>query len=477
MIAEYLDHDATALAELVRKRELAPRELAESAIERIEALNPRLNAVVWTMFDRARQMADGVPLGGPFAGVPFLLKDVLGDLEGAPTRQGSRLIPPVPAACNSELTNRFLAAGLVPLGKTNTPEFALVCTTEPQLYGPARNPWNTGHSTGGSSGGSAAAVASGMVPVAHANDGGGSIRIPASACGLVGLKPTRARNPLGPAWGDMMAGLWQEHVLSRSVRDAARMLDAVSGPDVGDPYAAPAAMAPFAAALDRRPGRLRIGFARARLDGSPLHADCAAAAEAAARLCESLGHQVEEASPPVDAAALTAPFMALWAAGLALQIDLVAQATGQTPSLDNLEGLTFGLYQAGRAVTGAQVLGAVAAIQAVGRTVGAWHRTYDLWLTPVLGAPPLPLGVVDTNETDPMKAFAPVIDYLPFTAIQNATGQPAIALPLHWNAAGLPIGVQFVAPTGDEATLIALAAQIEAAAPWEPRCRTMRHGL
>lgn len=477
MIPDYLDTDATGLAELVRRRHVAPRELVEAAIARIEALNPKLNAVVWTMFERARTLADQAALGGPFAGVPFLLKDALGDLEGAPTRFGSRFTPKAPATRNGELTNRFLRAGLIPLGKTNAPEFALVCTTEPKLYGPARNPWDLRRSTGGSSGGSAAAVASGMVPVAHANDGGGSIRIPASACGLVGLKPTRGRNPLGPDHGDLMAGLWQEHVVARSVRDAARMLDATSGPDLGAPYAAPPARAPFAEALARPPRRLRIGFARTKLDGSPLHPDCAAAAEAAAHLCESLGHQVEEASPPLDAAALTMPFMALWAAGLALQIDLIAQASGTSPSLDQLEGLTFGLYQLGKSISGTQVLGAVATLQAIGRAAAAWHQTYDVWLTPVLGAPPLANGVIDFDETDALKAFAPIVDYLPFTAIQNATGQPAMAVPLHWNAEGLPIGVQLAGPCGDEATLIALAAELEAAAPWEPRCRAMRRNL
>ena len=249
MIAEYLELDATGLAELVRTGGVSAAELTDCAIARIDALNPRLNAVVHTFYDRARALAQQ-PQTGAFAGVPFLLKDILGDLAGEPTRQGSRLMPAVPAAQNAELTNRFLAAGLNPLGKTNVPEFGLVGTTESVLYGPAKNPWNLAHSTGGSSGGSAAAVASGMVPIAHANDGGGSIRIPASACALVGLKPSRARNPLGPMVGDVMGGLVQEHVVCRSVRDAARMLDCTHGPGLGDPYAAPPAPASFAAALE-----------------------------------------------------------------------------------------------------------------------------------------------------------------------------------------------------------------------------------
>jgi amidase len=316
-----------------------------------------------------------------------------------------------------------------------------------------------------------------MVPIAHANDGGGSIRIPASACGLVGLKPTRARNPLGPLVGDVMGGLVQEHVVCHSVRDAARMLDCTHGPDLGDPYAAPPAPASFVAALEGKGKRLRIAFARTRLNGQPLDPECAAAAEAAARLCESLGHSVEEASPPVDQDALFMPFMALWTGGLAMQIDYICQLTGQVPSLDNLEGLTFGLYQAGKAVTGAQALGAIAALHTVGRAVAAWHRHHDVWITPVLGQPPIPLGLIDFSITDPVAGFAPMIDYVPFTALQNGTGQPAISLPLHWSAAGLPVGVQLVGRVGEEALLLALAGELEQAAPWEPRCLAMRQAL
>jgi amidase len=476
MISEYLELDATGLADLVRTGQVSAAELTECAVERIEALNPRLNAVVHTFYNRARKAAEQ-PANGAFAGVPFLLKDILGDLAGEPTRQGSRIMPAVPAAANAELTNRFLAAGLNPLGKTNVPEFGLVGTTEPALYGPAKNPWNDQHSTGGSSGGSACAVASGMVPIAHANDGGGSIRIPASACGLVGLKPTRARNPLGPVAGDIMGGLVQEHVVCRSVRDAARMLDCTHGPDLGDPYAAPPAPASFAAALEGKGKRLRIAFTRTKMNGQPLHGECVAAAEAAAKLCESLGHAVEEAAPPVDQDALVMPFMALWSAGLAMQIDYICQMTGQVPSLDNLEGLTFGLYQAGSAVTGPHVLGAIAAMQAVSRGVAAWHQTYDVWITPTLGLPPIPNGLIDFSNTNAAESMAPMIDYVPFTALQNGTGQPAISLPLHWCAEGLPVGVQFVGRVGEEALLLALAGELEATAPWEPRCRAMRAAL
>ena len=473
MIAEYLELDATGLAELVRTGAVSAAELTDCAIARIDQLNPKLNAVIHTFYDRAKAAAQQ-PQAGAFAGVPFLLKDILGDLAGEPTRQGSRLMPSVPAENNAELVNRFLAAGLNPLGKTNVPEFGLVGTTEPVLYGPAKNPWNMAHSTGGSSGGSAAAVASGMVPIAHANDGGGSIRIPASACGLVGLKPTRARNPLGPLVGDVMGGLVQEHVVCRSVRDAARMLDCTAGPGLGDPYAAPPAPAKFAAALEQQGRRLKVAFARTKLNGEPLHPECAAAAEAAAKLCESLGHSVEEAAPPLDQDAMTMAFMALWTAGLAMQVDYICGLTAQVPSLDNLEGLTFGLYHAGKQVTGAQVLGAQAALHSAGRAVAPWHQRFDVWITPTLGLPPIANGSFDLTNTNPLEAFAPMIDYVPFTAMQNGTGQPAISLPLHWSAAGLPVGVQFVAGVGEEALLLALAGELEAASPWEPRCREMR---
>lgn len=467
--SEFARRDGLALAKLVRTKAVKPLELVDAAIAVIEARNPALNAVIWTMFDRARDAARKKLPDGPFRGVPFLLKDILGDMEGVPTRQGSRMIPAVPAARNSTLVDRFLAAGLIPLGKTNVPEFGLVGTTESKLYGAARNPWNHAHSAGGSSGGSGAAVASGMVPMAHANDGGGSIRIPASCNGLVGLKPTRARNPLGPDLGDVMSGLVCEHIVSRSVRDTAAMLDVTAGADLGDPYAAPDGPKSWLRASKKKPGKLRIAFARTKLDGSPLHADCVAAVEAAAALCKSLGHKVEEASPPVSQDALTAPFMALWTGGLAMQVDFLTQMTGQKPSLKNLEGLTLGLYEVGKTISASQYMMAVAQMQQVARIVAHWHLRYDVWLTPTLGLPPIPLGSFDVNERDVTKGFAPMIDYVPFTALQNGTGQPAINLPLHWNDAGLPVGTQFVGRFGEEALLLQLATQLEAAAPWKAR--------
>ena len=466
--AEYAQYDGLGLAELVARRQVTPLELADEAIARIEKHNPTLNAVVRELYDYGRGLA-AAPGAGPFRGVPFLLKDILGNLAGVPTQSGARFLADLPAAQDDTLVVRFKAAGLVPLGKTNVPEFGLLPTTESALYGPARNPWNTRHSTGGSSGGSAAAVAAGIVPMAHANDGGGSIRIPASCCGLVGLKPSRARNPLGPLLGDMLGGLIAEHIVSRTVRDTAAMLDCTAGPEPGDPYMVAPPARPFAEEARTAPGRLRIAFATAPSGGARPHADCVAAVESVARLCEELGHVVEEAAPPVDPAQLSQSFMAVWCAGLAMQIEAMSMLTGRAIRPELFEGLTWALYEQGKQVSGAQYLLAIAMLQMTGRAVGQFHERYDCWLTPTLGAPPIALGTIDIEERDMTAAFAPIIDYVPFTPLQNTTGQPAISLPLHWTADGLPVGVMFSAKLGDEATLLRLAGQLEQARPWKDR--------
>ena len=472
--SEYGRTDGLGLAELVTNKSVTPGELLEEAIERTERLNPVLNAIVYKDFERAWQATKGPTPAGPFAGVPFLLKDIFLQLQGTSTRQGSRFFPAFPADHDSYLTARFKKAGLIPFGKTNVPEFGLAPTTEGKLYGPAHNPWNLAHSTGGSSGGSAAAVAAGIVPLAHANDGGGSIRIPASCCGLVGLKPTRGRVTCGPDMGEAVDGLAIDFVLSRSVRDTAAALDMAAGYEPGDPYCATPAPASYLLASKQRPKRLRIGFTKKKLDGSALHPDCAAAVERAAKLCADLGHTVEDASPDLDLAMMLPAFMAIWCGNLASIVDLIARLTGQTPSPDNLEGLTLGLYEAGKKVSASDYLQAKMLMNQIARAAAKFHRTYDLWLTSTLGAPPLKLGVLDIDERDPQKAFAPLIDYVPYTAVQNVTGQPAINLPLHWNAAGLPIGVQFVAPFGDELTLLQLATELEQSAPWAQRYEGIR---
>jgi amidase len=460
--------DATALADLVRRKEVKPIELVDAAIERIERVNPQLNAVVTPMYDEARKTAAGAIPDGPFAGVPFLLKDLTAVYAGVRLTSGSRFLKGYVPDHDSEMVIRQKKAGLIILGKTNTPEFGLVPTTEPYLFGACRNPWNTQRSTGGSSGGSAAAVAAGIVPMAHANDGGGSIRIPASCCGLFGLKPTRARTPLGPDLGDVMNGLTIDHAVTRSVRDSAALLDATSGPDVGDPYPAPEPERPFVKEVGAPPGRLRIAFATKRLDGTDVHEDCVAAVKDAAKLCEDLGHDVTEASPGVPWPILVPAFTTMWAAGCAQGVDGMAFLTGRQPADDELEPLTRALAERGRKESASAYLMAVTMMQMISRQVSRFFLEYDIWLTPTLGEPPPPLGTFDVPD-DPMKGFDRAAEFVPFTPVQNATGQPAMSVPLYWNEAGLPVGTHFVARYGDEATLFRLAAQLEEARPWADR--------
>lgn len=463
--SEYRSFDGLGLAELVRHRDVSAAELVEIAIARAEATNGSLNFLVYRDFERARAAAEH-PRDGLFAGVPFLLKDILGLAEGMPTRQGARFIPPIPFPRDSLLTQKFKAAGLIPLGKTNVPEYGLLPTTESRLYGPAHNPFDLALSTGGSSGGSAAAVAAGVVPLAHANDGGGSIRIPASCCGLVGLKPTRARVSLAPDLGEAVDGLAIDFVLSRSVRDSAAALDIAAGNVPGDPYWAPPPPASWLAASAEKPRPLRIGFSLRKIDGGSLHPDCRAAVEFAARLCADLGHAVDEAAPQFDVSVLVPSFLALWTANLAAAIDFTARVTGQTPTPELFEGLTWGMYEAGKRVAASEYLLAKASLQQASRQAAKFHEKFDLWLTSTLGTPPVRLGTLDIDERDLTKGFLPLFDYVPFTALQNLTGQPAINLPLYWNGAGLPIGVQFAAPFGDEITLLQLAVELERARPW-----------
>ena len=462
--------DATAQAELVRRKEVKPIELVEAAIERIERLNPELNAVVTAMYDLAREAAAGALPDGPFAGVPFLLKDLLAEYAGVPLTEGSTFLAGhyVPDH-DSELVARDKRAGLIVVGKTNTPEFGILPTTEPRLFGPSRNPWDRSRTTGGSSGGSAAAVAAGLVPMAHGNDGGGSIRIPASCCGVFGLKPTRARNPLGPRFGDMFSGLVCEHALTRSVRDSAALLDATAGPDVGDPYCAPPPARPFLAEVGANPGRLRIAFTAAASNGAPVHTDCVRAVQDGAALCAGLGHEVVEAAPVLDEEVLTQAFITLWSAGCAWSIDDWARLTGRTPAGELFEPLTWALAEMGRMNTAPEYLLAVQDLQRQAREVARFFVEYDVWLSPTLAEPPLPLGSFDPTPDNPLNGLWRSATFVPFTPITNVTGQPAMSVPLYWNTEGLPIGTHFVGRFGDEATLFRLAAQLEAARPWAGR--------
>ena len=418
--------------------------------------------MIHPLFDKARaQAADPALPGGPFRGVPLLLKDLMCHSAGDPMHEGMRFLRDVAwvEPHDTYLASKFRAAGFVFVGKTNTPELGILPTTEPQVYGPTRNPWDTDRSTGGSSGGSAAAVASGMVAVAHANDGGGSIRIPAGECGLVGLKPSRGRVSLGPEFGDVMAGLVAELVVTRSVRDTAAVLQAVAGPMPGDPYAAD-------------PGRLRIGV----LTEAPgamveTHPDCVAAVEAAGRLLESLGHAVEPSGfTALDSPDYIAQFLTNWASGMAWNLDYWARRTGRPIGPDDVEPLTWALAEMGRSYSSADYLTSREWLQANGREVAAWWEGgFDILLTPTIAEPPPPLGTFDSPPDNPLHGIFRAASLVPFTPPFNVTGQPGISLPLHWNDEGLPIGVQLVAAYGREDLLIRLAAQLEAAQPWADR--------
>jgi amidase len=458
--------DATAQAELVRTQAVTPLELVDAAISRVKTLNPQLNSVITPMFDLARAAAQlPLPLG-PFTGVPYLLKDLQAAYEGVPMSAGSRWLRNFKPNGDSELVKRLKRAGLIVIGKTNTPEFGLLPTTEPDAFGATRNPWDGTRTPGGSSGGSAAAVAAGLVAFAHANDGGGSIRIPASCCGLFGLKPTRGRNPLGPHFGDIFSGLVVEHAVTRSVRDSAALLDATAGYDLGDPYIAPTPARPFVQELNTPPGKLRIAFTTQAHTGVPVHPDCSAAVQDAAQLCAELGHEVTEAAPQLHAEMLSKAFFTIWSAGCAWTIDSYAFAAGRQPTDEEIEPLTRVMLALGRKRTAPEYLLAVQTLQIFARRIAQFMERYDLCLTPVLAEPPVPLGTFTPAPEDDMAGMKRSGLFAPFTAIQNMTGQPAMSVPLFWNEAGLPIGVQFAARYGDEATLFRLAAQLEAARPW-----------
>jgi amidase len=460
--------DATAQAELIRRGEVTPVEAVEAAIARIEKLNGELNAVIHPLFERARHRAASPELPeGPFRGVPCVVKDLDGTLAGAPYHMGNRMLAEAGYVADrtSYLFEKLEAAGFVIVGKTNTPEFGLNPTTEPAVYGPTRNPWDPARSPGGSSGGSAAAVASGMVPVGHAGDGGGSIRIPASECGLVGLKPTRGRVSLGPAEGESWGGLVVRHVVTRSVRDAAAVLDVIAGPMPGDPYWAPPPARPFAAEVGADPGRLRIGVKTAIAGAfGTTHPDCVAAVEETARLLESLGHLVEPGGPDaLDNSDLNDAFLTAFCVWVAHDVERLAEMVGRRAGPGDVEEGTWGLAEVGRAITGAQFQAALVRMQTFTRAVAAWWAAgNDVLLTPTITEPPPPLGSFPPGSTK-------AAELVPFTLPFNVTGQPAISLPLAWNAEGLPIGVQLVAAAGREDLLIRLAAQLEAARPWADR--------
>jgi amidase len=470
--------DATAQAELVRSGEASPAELVEAAIERAERLNPELNAIIHPFYDEAREQAAGDLPDGPFRGVPFLLKDLGAGLAGQPLHMGMQALKDADfrLPMDTILGARFRDAGFVTIGKTNVPELGILPTTESRAYGAAHNPWNLEHTPGGSSGGSGAAVGAGIVPVAHANDGGGSIRIPASHNGLVGLKPTRQRTTQGPLIGDALSGLTEELVVSHTVRDTAAILEAVHGGVPGDPYFAPPPERPYTEEVGADPGKLRIGVKVDAFVDQEVDPRCQENARAAGELLQGLGHSVEDGGPEVPPTDPDSPldviesFMTRWQAGQAASLDQFSVLLGRQLGPGDVEPLTWALAEEGRKKNAGQYLGAVAVHQGLARFISGWfEQGYDLLLTPTTGEPAPPLGTFDDSGPDPLVAIERARKTAIFNALFNATGHPAISLPLGMTDDGLPIGVQLVAPQGREDVLIRVAAQVEEAAPWADR--------
>jgi len=461
---DYLAQDAVGLAALIARREITATEALEAALARAARLNPRLNAITMDLSDQARREAAAGDLGGPMAGVPFLLKDLGPDLADTPTTASCKLFAGEIAEADSPLAARYRAAGLVIFGKTNTPELGLEPVTEPAMFGPTRNPWDLSRTSGGSSGGAAAAVAAGILPAAHASDGGGSIRIPASCCGLFGLKPSRGRVSFAPkdeGWGGFSCG----HVVSWSVRDSAALLDIAGHPEPGDPYWTAPPARPFAESAKTDPAPLRIAFTTGGFASDGIDPECAQAVRAAARLCEALGHHVEEAAPPIDRASLAAAGVVI-SASVAADLDAAATRRGRPIAEDEVEPVTWASYDRGRTIGASLYIQSLRAAHALGRAVAAFHQSYDILICATLGSPAIPVGYLHGDPPDPRGYARRLFDFMPNTQAFNITGQPAASLPLGMSAGGLPIGVQFVARQGEDALLFGLAGQIERAAPW-----------
>ncbi len=482
MKVELIEYDAIGLGEMVREREIKPSELVEITIERIERVNPQINAVIHKMYDEARKTAEtwdkeisaGKKVDALFSGVPFLLKDICAEYKGAPYYAGAKILEGNISELDSELVKRQKAAGLIVVGKTNTPEFGILPTTEPVLFGPTRNPWDLNIIAGGSSGGSAAAVAAGIIPMAHGNDGGGSIRIPASCCGIFGLKPTRARNPLGPRYGDIGGGVVAEHALTRTVRDSAALLDATSGPDLGDPYYAPHKKRPYLEEIRQEVGRLKIGYLTSVPKGwsfeTKIHPDCEKAVKKGAQLCESLGHNVVEINPEeLSHANLFRTFGIVFTSVSVSALTAIEKELGSKITEDQVEPLTWLIYKMAATRTASDYLLALGECQLFSRKIAQWfHKDgYDLFLTPTLTIPPVKIGSFTAEKVG--KSLQIMGQMAAFTSVFNSTGQPAMSIPLYWNADNLPIGLQFAGRFGDEATLFRLAAQLEQERPWIDR--------
>lgn len=487
---DFGDYDAMGLAELVRRGEVTPLELAEEAIARIERVNPRLNALVTPMYDEARKVAGNDLPDAPFRGVPFVLKDLLALYEGVQLTSGSRFYADYVPRYDSELVRRYKAAGLVVVGKTNTPELGLVPVTEPELHGPTHTPWKQGRSSGGSSGGSGALVGARAVPMAHGGDGGGSIRIPASCCGIFGLKPSRGRAPTGPDVSEQWKGFAIEHVLTLSVRDSAAMLDATSHPDVSARHVAPPPVRPFLEEVGQPPGRLRIGFTTKPFLPSHPHADTARAVEDAAKLCEELGHHVEEATPKIDTLQFAKDFVTIVATETAAGILEAEQVVGRKATRQDFETATWLVGMLGRQLGALQLTMAERRLHALTRRHATYFDAYDVLLTPTVALPPPPHYALQPKGAEALlqealaaanlgpvlrlpgvvdKLAEKIFEFIPWTPLANVTGQPSMSVPLWWNDEGLPLGAMFTARYCEEATLLRLASQLEQARPWRDR--------
>ncbi len=486
----YDSHDALGLAELVRGGQVSSAELVEECISRIERMNPQLNSVVFELFEAARTRSRADLPDGPFAGVPFLIKDLIQRIPGVPTQEGSMFFKGWTPTDETNLYRRWLDAGIVPVAKTATSELGLLPVVETKLHGVTRNPWMLGRTPGGSSGGSGASVATGLAPMASGGDGGGSIRIPASCCGLFGHKPSRARNPSGPIASEHWSGYVSEHVLTRTVRDSAAMLDATHGPEDTAPYYAAPIEGTFLSATESDPRPLRIAFHSDPALPATVHPDCRAALEDAARLCAELGHHVEEVAPRHDTIALGRAFLIVIGANVAAEIREGERTRNQRATSKDFQLTTWVTQMLGKAVSGQDFLVALRALQTEARRLVGVYRDYDLVLTPTLGTPPARIGELDPQGADliaqkviaalgwsaPLsstklidQAAQSTFSFIPFTPVANFTGQPSMSVPLHWNAEGLPIGVMFTGRPAEETLMFSLAAQLERARPWRER--------
>jgi amidase len=466
-LADYVATDATGLAELIRSGQVSKAEVEAAARRAIEAVNPKLNALVGPLLERP---LDADP-NGAFAGVPFAIKDLVCHAAGLTHEMGSRLVKGVVMPHDTHLMAKFRAAGVAVLGRTNTPEFGMNASTEPVANGPTRNPWDPSRSSGGSSGGSAALVAAGALPFAHANDGGGSIRIPASLCGVVGLKPTRGRVAIGPDSDNPIGGLGIEFAVTRTVRDSAALLDQVQGPAPGELFWIAPPERPYAREVGADPGSLRIAVSAKPVSGVPVDPESIVALDRVARTLEAMGHRVSMGEPPVPADAYDQAVVTFFITFAAHGVATLAKMLGRAPSPENLEATTWACYQSAQRLTALDLMLADANRNLVNRTVGGWFETVDLLVTPTTASPAWPLGVLNANDAsvDGPGWFRHVFSKIPFTALFNMTGQPAISLPLGQSSAGLPIGIQLVARYGREDVLFRVAGRLEEAMPWGDR--------